>query len=324
MVSSRKKSFRTAFRSKGAMKVAHGVDLKPDSPKIREMEKKEVQRKGFKWAVGIVIVICLIALLKITVREAFLKNPQFALRQIIVHTEGPLTVQKIVRATALTEGANLLTINMREVRTRLERLPQVKTVRIGRDYKGVLTIDIVQRSPVAWLESAKQGLVASHTSAGFLLDAEGVSFPCEANPDDYHALPLIRYDSLSQNTPGLPIPDLQISAALSLLDSLQKRFEAGTEELRSIDIQTPYSMVVTFADQSQVTFGIDDLEFQLARLDRVRHEARKRNWEIETLNLLARRNVPITFRNAPNLEGLQEFQTPISTIPRSPVKKPVR
>lgn len=320
MGSSRKKTGPKVFRPKDLGIISHGVDLKPDSPKIREMEKEEVKRKGFKWAVGAIIVICLVALLKITVREAFLKNPQFSLRQIAVRTEGPLTVQKIVRTTALTEGANLLTINMREIRSRLEQLPQVKHAKVSRDYAGLLTIEVKQRHPVAWIECTKLGLVAGRSSSGYLIDAEAVPFPCEVAPDAYQLLPLIRYEGLSQNAPGTPLPDLQVKSALKLVDALQKRFEQSTEELRTIEIQTPYSMIANFADKSQVTFGVDDLEFQLARLDRVRQEAHKRQWEIETLNLLARQNVPVTFRSAPDLNGLQNLQAAISITPKQTPK----
>ena len=37
----------------------------------------------------------------------------------------------------------------------------------------------------------------------------------------------------------------------------------------------------------------------------MRDEARRRGWEIDTLNLLARQNVPVTFRSPPDLAGLQ-------------------
>ncbi|MDZ4288028.1 MAG: FtsQ-type POTRA domain-containing protein [Prosthecobacter sp.] len=321
--SSSKKKGVGVFRQKDCPVVAHGVDLKADSPKIREMEKSAAKRKGFKWAVGIIALIGLIVLLKITVREAFLQNPQFALRQIAVRTEGPLTAQKIVRATALTEGTNLLSINLREVRARLERLPQIQSIKMERDYTGLLTLEVKQRQPVAWLECTKLGLIAGKRGAACLLDAMGVPFPCETALETYELLPLIRYEALSQNSPGMPIRDLELTAALKLLDELQKRFEQGTEEIRLIDIQTPYSMVAVFADQSQVTFGVDDLEYQLARLDRVRHEAHQRQWEIETLNLLVRDNVPVTFRRAPDLAGLQDIKIPIATIPK-PTPRTVR
>lgn len=313
-----KKKGAAVFLRKGCAAVSHGVDLKADSPKIREMEKSAAKRKGFKWAVGIISLIGLAVLLKITVREAFLQNPQFELRQIAVRTEGPLTAQKIVRTTALTEGTNLLSINLREVRARLERLPQIKSIGIERDYAGLLTLEVKQRQPVAWLECSRLGLIAGKKGAGYLLDAEGVPFPCESATEAYELLPLIRYEALSQNSPGMAIRELQVGVALKLLDALQKRFEQGTEEIRMIDIQTPYSMVAVFADQSQVTFGVDDLDLQLARLDRVRHEAHQRNWQIETLNLLARQNVPVTFRHPPDLAGLQEIKVPIATIPKPP------
>ncbi len=288
-----------------AVSVTHTVDLEPDSPKIRAMEREKAKRRGFKWAAAIIILTCLGALLRITIREAFVQNPQFALRQIAVQTEGPLTVQKIVRETGLTEGTNLLTINMRELRTRLERLPQVKKVHLERDYAGKLSIAVEQRRPVAWLECSKLGYTPGKTGSGHLLDAEGAVVPCETSADTFAALPVIRFESLTQATPGAVLPDLQIRSALRLVAQLQDRFEEGAPEVRLLDIVNPYSIVTTFADRTEVTFGVDDLELQLVRLDRVRQEIQKRQWQVATLNLLARENVPVTFRAAPDLTGLQ-------------------
>jgi cell division septal protein FtsQ len=282
------------------------VCLKVDSPKIRQMEKKAAQRRGFKWALGLITIICFLALLKVTVQEAILKNPQFALRDVAVETSGPLTVEKIVRATLLTRGENLLSINMRALHTRLRQLPQVKDVAIKRDFDGgLMTLRITQRQPVAWLDCPKLGMIAGRPEVGHLVDDEGVPFPCDVVTEPMGALPVIRYPELSQKTSGTAIEDLQLTAALKLLKELEERFELGHPQVRSIEIQTPYSMVAQFTDKAAITFGVDDLEVQLARLDRVRIEARTRNWEIETLNLLVRQNVPITFRKPPDLAGLQ-------------------
>lgn len=282
------------------------VCLRVDSPKIREMEKKAAQRRGFKWALGLITVICFLALLKITVQEAILKNPQFELRDVAVQTSGPLTVEKIVRATMLTRGENLLSINMRELHTRLRQLPPVKDVSIKRDFDaGLMTLRITQRQPVAWLDCPKLGMVPGRPEVGYLLDKEAVAFPCDMVTEAMVSLPVIRYAELPQKTTGQPLEDLQVNAALKLLGELEQRFELGHPQVRSIDIQTPYSMVANFTDKSVITFGVDDLDVQLARLDRVRIEAQSRKWEIETLNLLARQNVPITFRKPPDLAGLQ-------------------
>lgn len=282
------------------------VDLKVESPKIREMEKAQMKRRGFKWATAIIVLICLAVLLKITIRESFLNNPQFSLKQVVVRTEGSLTAQKIVRTSALTTGTNLLTVNMRELQSRLMQLPQVKAVKITRDYEGRLTLAVTQRQPVAWLECSKLGMIAGRPDVGHFIDADGVTFPCEVVTPAYQILPVIRYETLAQNNPGVMITDLQVKVALDLLKQLHGRFEEGTEELQSIEIQKPYAMAATFSDQSLVTFGIDDLADQLKRFDRIRLEARHRQWRIATLNLLVRENVPITFRDAPDLKGLLE------------------
>ena len=295
------------------------VCLNVDSPKIREMEKKAAQRRGFKWALGLIIIICFLALLKVTVQEAILKNPQFALRDVAVQTTGPLTVEKIVRATQLTQGENLLTINMRALHTRLRQLPPVKDVSIERDFDaGLMTLRISQRLPVAWLDCAKLGMIAGRPEVGYLLDHDAVPFPCDVVSEALAGLPVIRYPGLAQKTAGVALQDLQLTAALTLLKELESRFENGQPQVRIIEIQTPYSMVASFTDKSEITFGVDDLDVQLARLDRVRIEARQRGWEIESLNLLARQNVPITFRQPPDLAGLQPEPTVLVSLPKTP------
>lgn len=290
------------------------VNLKVDSPKIRDMERAALKRRGFKWATGLIVLICLGTLLKITVREAFLKNPQFSLKQVVVRTEGPVTAQKIVRTSALTHGMNLLMVNMREIQGRIMTLPQVRSVKITRDYEGRLTLEVKQRQPVAWLECPKLGMTARQPDTGYFIDAEGVTFPCEVVTDAYAALPSIRHEALVQNHPGAALTDLPVKSALTLLKELQQRSEQGAPEVRVIQLEKAWSMAAIMADGSRVFFGTDDLDEQLARLDRIWLEARHREWKIDTLNLLVQKNMPITFRQPPNLQGLQDPMT-ASAVP---------
>jgi cell division septal protein FtsQ len=294
------------------------VDLKVESPKIRKMEKVELQRRGFKWSAALIILICLAVLLKITVRESFLNNPQFSLKKVVVKTEGSLTSQKIVRTSALTTGTNLLTVNMHELHRKLMQLPQIKAVKIKRDYEGCLTLEVDQRQPVAWIECVRLGLLPGRPDVGFFIDAEGVTFPCETVSPAYLALPIIKYEDMVQNIPGVAVTDLQTKSALALLKLLQERFEQGAEELRSIDIQKPYAMTAVFADQAQMVFGVHDLPDQMKNLDRIRLEARHRDWRIATLNLLVKQNIPVTFRDAPDLEDLQD--DPLTASVNAPPK----
>ncbi|MBK8094321.1 MAG: FtsQ-type POTRA domain-containing protein [Verrucomicrobiaceae bacterium] len=307
---SAKKSTRSAtnrsFRTRKGAAVPHIIDYEPESPIIRAQEAEAAKRRGFRNAVWLIVIIGAIALGKVVWEEAFEKNAQFLLRQLVVNTEGPLSVPRIVRATALTLDTNLLTLNIRDVRARLERLPQVKNVRIHRDYNGRLTLDVTQRIPVAWLECAKLKYYAARSGAGCLLDAEGVPMPCEVITKDFLSLPTIRFDGLSQAFYGSPIPNAQVHTALSLLKELNTRAETNDEAVKLIIVPNAWSMEAHFAtaESKVITFGADDLEQQLERYERVLHSTRTRQWKLATLNLIPAGNTPVTFHGTPDLAGI--------------------
>lgn len=305
-----KKSSKTAsnraFRSRKAPADAHVIDYEPESPVIRAQEAAAAKRRGFRNAVWLIGIISAIAVGKVIWEEAFEKNAQFLLKQIVVNTQGPLSVQKIVSTTALTQDTNLLTLSIREVRARLERLPQVKSVRITRDYDGRLTLDVTQRIPVAWLECAKLKFYAARSGSGCLLDAEGVPMPCEVITKELLHLPVVRFDALSQAIHGTPIPDGPLHAALNLLKELNSRAETAEETAKLVNVPNAWSLEAHFAtaESKVITFGTDDLEQQLGRYDRVLHTSRGHGWKIATLNLIPAGNTPVTFHGTPELGGL--------------------
>ena len=106
--------------------VPHVIDYEPESPVIRQHEAEMARRKGYRNALWLIVAIVVVALGKLAWEEAFEKNSRFLLKALDVQTSGPLSVPKLVSATALTLDTNLLTLSLSDVRSRLERLPQVK------------------------------------------------------------------------------------------------------------------------------------------------------------------------------------------------------
>lgn len=276
----------------------HRIDFEPESPKVRELRAKARVRWGFHAAVFVLVLTGLLALGRATMREALVRNPRFSLRQVLVNTEGALTAQKIVRQTGLTEGQNLLTINLREVRARIEQLPQVRQATIARDYDGKLVIDVQQRQPVAWIECHKQRMIPAKNGCAWLTDAEGAAIPCEVIAAEYRKLPVIHMEDLKPIEAGQPVDPrcLPFHSALKLLAEFSRRF-GDEDEIAAIEIPNAYALVTRLRDGEEVTFGIDDLEAQLGRYERIRQVAHQRNWQIATLNLLAQNNIPVTFKN---------------------------
>ena len=300
-----KPSGNRSFR-KRKEQVPHVIDYEPESPAIRTHEAAEVRRRGFRNATWLIIGIGVLALGRIVWTEAFEKNSQFLLKQVVVNTAGPLSVQKIVSTTALTLDTNLLTLSIRDVRARLEQLPQVKSVQIHRAYNGRLTLDVEQRFPVAWLECAKMKFYAARSGSGCQLDAEGVPMPCDVITKEYLALPVIRFDDLSQAIHGTPIPDRLLHTALHLMKELNSRAQSPGETVTLLNIPNPWSIQAHFASEQPkvITFSVDDIEMQLERYDRLLEEARARNWQVATLNFIAVANTPATFHGTPDFTGL--------------------
>jgi hypothetical protein len=293
----------------------HVIDYEPESPVIREHEAEERRRRGFRTAMWMIAAMIIFGLGWVTWHEALEKNSQFLLKAVEVNTEGTLTREQIVATTGLTTATNLLTMNLREVRAKIERLPQVKSAVIHRDYHGKLRLDVVQRLPVAWIECAKWKLMEPLSGKGCLMDAEGAPVPCEVITKQCLAMPRIQFSELSEAVPGKVVPDLQVHAALRLMRELQKRDEDGRAKLERIEIPNAWSLVAHFAGEVKITFGVDDLQPQLARFDRFIHEAQARNWRVATLNLLARVNTPATFHEPPDVTGLNLADTAAASTP---------
>lgn len=311
---SKKSAKRSSSKRKGP--VTHAIDYAPESPVIREQEAVERRRRGFRTALWLIAAMIVIGLGWVTWHEALEKNSQFLLKSVVVNTAGTLTRQQIVAATGLTEDTNLLTMNLREVRAKIERLPQVKSAVIHRDYHGKLTLDVVQRIPVAWIECAKLKLLEPLSGKGCLIDAAGAPVPCDVITKEYLAMPVIRFPGLSEAFPGKPVTDIQIHAALRLMEKLQSRDEDGRAAMKLIEIPNAWSLVAHFSGDAKITFGVDDLDPQLVRYDRFMHEARERKWRVATLNLLSRINTPVTFHATPDVTGLTLADTASTTPAR--------
>jgi hypothetical protein len=299
---SQKSAKRSA--SKRRVKDTHVIDYEPDSPVIRENEAVERRRRGFRNAMRLIAAMLIIGIGWVAWHEALEKNEQFLLKEVEVNTAGTLTREQIVAATGLTTATNVLTMNLRDVRAKIERLPQVKSAVIKRDYHGKLTLDVVQRIPVAWIECAKHRLMEPLSGKGCLIDAEGAPVPCEVITKEYLAMPRIQFPGLSTAEPGRPVPDFQIHSALRLMEKLQSRDEDGRAKLERLEIPNAWSLVAHFSGDAKITFGVDDLDPQLARFDRFMHEAKARKWRVATLNLLSRVNTPATFHEPPDVTGL--------------------
>lgn len=219
------------------------------------------------------------------------ENPSYAISDIRFSTDGMLTRAQVLEALELWEGRNIFTVDIAKLRNSLDSLPQVDRAEVRRILPDRLDIRIVERQPVAWVaESASVDV--SQGGRAFLVDARGYVMRTRKILPEYLALPLIVGVNMEDVAPGQRLPSPESNTAVELL-------RLSTDDLRwqprVVDVSKGYCLVVTDQRRAKVTFGFDGIETQLNRLKQVLDTVEPMQRELQTVNLMLERNIPVTF-----------------------------
>jgi cell division protein FtsQ len=232
-------------------------------------------------------------------KRFFFENPDYQLSQIEIQTDGTLQREQILSAAQLREGGNIFSVNLAQVRDRLQQLPQVDEVLVVRKVPGEIDIRITERKPIAWITSDKQLTDPFASDVAFLVDARGVLMKEKKLLPEYLGLPLITGCTSESLEPGKIVESFEAKAALQLLRQSTASFMQTRFLIREIDVSKGYCLVVSDKNHTRVTFGFDNLDAQLQRLEQFLVYADDSKQELATVNLLVQRNIPVTFgRNA--------------------------
>jgi cell division protein FtsQ len=266
---------------------------------------------------------------RIGMRRFFFENPEYRLAMIDVQTDGTLQREQVLKIADLREGENIFQINLAHVHRVLQQLPQVDEVEVVRKLPGELDIRILERKPIAWITSEKQISDPFQSDVAFLIDARGVLMREKKLLPEYLGLPLITGCTSESLEPGKIVQSVEAKAALELLRLSAGSFMQTRFQIREIDASKGYCLVVTDKNHTRVTVGFDHLEKQIQRLEQFLVYADDSRHEIETVNLLVQRNIPVTFMK-PAAEVINDTIDPEETprimkaIPVHPVASPTK
>jgi hypothetical protein len=152
---------------------------------------------------------------------------------------------------------------------------------------------------VAWITGEKEIIDPFATDGVFLVDGRGVLMKEKKLLPEYLGLPLILGCSSESLDAGKVVESPEAKAALELLRLSTRSFMQTRFQIREIDVSKGYCLVVSDKDHTQVTFGFDNLQAQLQRLEQFLVYADDSKRELATVNLLVQRNVPVTFGRNP-------------------------
>ena len=273
----------------------HLLDVKVRSHTATQHRNHRILVIASKVLLAIAICAGIVYGIRYGSERLFFDNPDYRLTNISVQTDGTLHRDTVLKAADLREGVNIFSVNLGSVHRQLEELPQVDEVQVVRKMPSDIDIKIVERKPVAWITSGKELGNPFGGDGAFLVDARGVLMREKKLLPEYLGLPVIVGCSSESLESGKVVETFEAKAALELLRLSTGSFMQTRFQVREIDVSKGYCLVVTDKNHTRVTFGFDNLEAQLQRLEQFLVYSDDSNRELETVNLLVQRNVPVTF-----------------------------
>ena len=242
------------------------------------------------------------------------ENPEYYVRDPDVKTDGTLTREQILAAADIVDGRNILTVDLGKSRAALEKLPQVESAEVSRTFPNHVAINITERRPIAWLTARKTD-DATTSERAFLIDSRAIVLRSRVLLPEYYHLPVISGVETENLVLGQRVNAFDIQAALELvrLNADSTRFQ-----VRNIDLAKGYCLVVTDQRRAKITFAFDKIDAQLGRLNRLLDVIEPTKQEIQTINLIPERNIPVTFFD-PAAEAATD--DPPDTAPPKPEPK---
>src|SRR5262249_554692 len=273
----------------------HLLDVKVRSRRATQHRVRSAM--GLVWRFVLFVILCAAAYAggREAVRRLFFENPDYHVQTIELQTDGTLQREQVLKAADLHEGANIFSVNLASVRDRIQQLPQADEVEVVRKLPSEIDIHIVERKPVAWITSETEVNDPFASDAAFLVGARGVLMKQKKLLPEYLGLPLIVGCVGESLEAGKSVESPEAKTALELLRLTESSFLQTRFQIREIDISKNYCLLVTDKNHSRVMFGLNDLEDQLRRFPIFLAYFHNTKQELETLNLVAQRNIPVTF-----------------------------
>jgi len=227
--------------------------------------------------------------------EVFFKNEEFVLKTLQIQTDGVLSVSRLAEIANVAAGMNLMDLDLGQIQTQIETLPQVEKATVNRELPDRLHMVVRERIPVAWLSVPPLGVRPWDMERGFLLDEEGHLFRCLDLNDGMKSLPVVESFQMSDPVEGSQVDSEGILAGLKLILESEKRFAEEGLSVREVRVRDEWAVECDFNNSLRVTFGVYDYargldDFALI-LDRMSESGRT----LASVNVAAEKNIPVTF-----------------------------
>lgn len=249
--------------------------------------------------VGVVIGLLLAAAYGIrqAIEHTFHRNPDFRLQAINLTPNDVLDETDLVDQLGLDLTANIFDFDVEMLQRELTRLPAIATAKVERHLPGTLNFKITTRKPAAWIACPQENFPAMRRQQALLVDHDGFTYPCPPRQvEGALNLPVLVLAPTAGSpiTPGKTLSHPQYKHCLQLLKAIVAEYPSELGSVETIAQENEWSLKLTTKSGTVATFGLGNHKRQLDHLRQALDHARKKGYQIATINLIPKRNVPIT------------------------------
>ena len=283
-----RRTTRPRARSK-QINILHTTTARP-----KHTNKQIAQMAGWS-ALAIFIVIAVSVGLHLGIsfvlKQVLYTNPRYVLNKIEIQPEGHFSEHMIRQAAGLEPGENLWTLDLRQIAHDIEKLPNVSSAKVQREFPDKVTILIHERVPVVKIVGLNVDL---GTREMFYIDHEGVVLKPRED-ENVPMLPEIIGLTDAELEPGTKLDEPRLAIAMEILDSIDRTKLHTSIDIRTIDLSNPLSITMETTRDMVITFRPDCIDQQLLRLQQIFDYADNLQRTLHTVDLTPVSNVPVTF-----------------------------
>ena len=251
---------------------------------------------GFLAVLGILsaTIICVFWGFTWVARHTVFENPKYSLLHVEIHTTGNLRREKVLEWAEIPSRANLVALDVREVRRRLISKSEIGEAHVSKILPNKLIVKVTERRPVARVVT--NVIVGQGRALVYALDKDGVVISPRPG-EDFMRLPEITGASLLDILPGERVTSPTILGAIRLLLLLENstlrpklgRIRVDISAEKYLRLSTPGGGWVTLSREPKL------FEEQIERLAKIIEHATAKSKIIYSADLTVARNVPVVF-----------------------------
>lgn len=281
----------------------HQLDVKLNSRRGQRVRQCRRRAAVIKITAIVLTLSTMSALVRWAYRKAFYENSEFRLNRLVVQSDGVLSEADVATVAGIEMGMNLMRIDLKEVKARLDGMPMVLKAEVSRELPDLLTITVVERQPLAWLSCPEQGILPRSETRGFLVDQNGDIFRCEKLLQRFLDLPVIETDEMPQPSEGTQVAATAVREAIRLIQESDRLFAADGLTITEVRLRNSYSLTCTYNTLMQAVFSLREVDRGLQDLRWIVTHTHSARQLLATVNLIPSKNIPVTFYTPPTLQA---------------------